>query len=91
LSALIASSTGRWELGKQNGRPDECDHVGEITDNKGPAAAEMVDEDDAEKFSEESNDGVDGLVTEGVRPSDANFGLCFVSMSGEKGRRFVRR
>jgi hypothetical protein len=37
----------------------------------------MVDQDDAEEFTEECDDRVDGLVTEGVGTGDAYFGLSF--------------
>jgi hypothetical protein len=75
LCTLIASRTARWEFGQEDRRPDECHHVGQITDDKGPAAAEMVDQDNAEEFAEECDDRVDGLVTEGIGTGDAYFGL----------------
>jgi hypothetical protein len=35
----------------------------------------MVNKDDAEKFTEECDDGIDGLVAESVGAADSDFGL----------------
>ena len=54
------------------GDDDEADAVDEVADNEGPAAAEVVDEEDGAELREDGEDVADALVLKGVGGADAN-------------------
>ena len=62
---MISRNTGR-ELGQEDRRDDERDHVAEVAQNQWPATASLVDEQDRAELGDQRDDTVDALVFEGV-------------------------
>jgi len=64
-----------WEFGNEDTCNEEADHVEEISGDQGTSASELVDEQDAAGFSDESDDVVDCLVFEGVWAAYTNLAV----------------
>lgn len=75
-----AGAVGCWrEFGEEGGGDYEGYAVAQVSTDQGPAAAEAVDEEDAEELGYQSDDGVDGLVAEGGL---AGYADLFVDFDG---------
>ncbi|KAI6749344.1 hypothetical protein HG530_015183 [Fusarium avenaceum] len=61
--------------GQHNGGDNKGKHVEEVTPDKSPSAAESVNEGNAKSLGDKSNDGVDGLILEGILSVDSSLSV----------------